>query len=381
MGLPRRRSCTACVSAKRRCSLDLPSCERCVDRAVGCVYPWMAVLGDRELLQQDNYSIPQSTALDLHHATPTASSTPIAAPRNIVSWPLVPGMLSQISDLASQNSYVHLIDVEVIPAAQLPIRPDLPVSAPDMRVYLNRDWASEGPISQGSVLQPRAEYATRRFANQSLAFAQFGQTPSIHHTQIEASELFQDTLAASALNTMRNVHNAAVIRREINRRVSRLYDSLRVKLNAISANASGDGADLLPAPQSMMIYQCIRLFSDNEPNQRARAEHDLQLIRILISHLISSVKPVSEDEQCFLWIEEESLRRTILVAELLIGVHSFLRYRTHILSWEIDIHKPRPEDLEELGMLIRGTYLGLENLEEWLGWKHHALFHWGLRGA
>lgn len=38
--LPRRKSCEACKTAKRRCDLGLPACSRCIHRDVACVYPW-----------------------------------------------------------------------------------------------------------------------------------------------------------------------------------------------------------------------------------------------------------------------------------------------------------------------------------------------------
>lgn len=36
---PRRKSCGACVAAKRRCDLALPSCSRCRHRDIVCEYP------------------------------------------------------------------------------------------------------------------------------------------------------------------------------------------------------------------------------------------------------------------------------------------------------------------------------------------------------
>lgn len=36
---PRRKSCAACIKAKRRCTLDSPSCLRCTQRLIECRYP------------------------------------------------------------------------------------------------------------------------------------------------------------------------------------------------------------------------------------------------------------------------------------------------------------------------------------------------------
>lgn len=37
--IPRRKSCTACAKAKRRCDLALPVCSRCSLRQLDCCYP------------------------------------------------------------------------------------------------------------------------------------------------------------------------------------------------------------------------------------------------------------------------------------------------------------------------------------------------------
>lgn len=36
---PRRKSCTSCIKAKRRCDLRLPACLRCTQRTLECRYP------------------------------------------------------------------------------------------------------------------------------------------------------------------------------------------------------------------------------------------------------------------------------------------------------------------------------------------------------
>ena len=36
---PRRKSCLACIKSKRRCTLELPACQRCAQRNFVCKYP------------------------------------------------------------------------------------------------------------------------------------------------------------------------------------------------------------------------------------------------------------------------------------------------------------------------------------------------------
>ncbi|KAM7203423.1 hypothetical protein V8F20_004017 [Naviculisporaceae sp. PSN 640] len=36
---PRKKSCGACIKAKRRCTLEIPACQRCFQRQLECIYP------------------------------------------------------------------------------------------------------------------------------------------------------------------------------------------------------------------------------------------------------------------------------------------------------------------------------------------------------
>lgn len=38
-GIPRQKSCSACAKAKRRCDFAVPTCLRCSNRDISCIYP------------------------------------------------------------------------------------------------------------------------------------------------------------------------------------------------------------------------------------------------------------------------------------------------------------------------------------------------------
>lgn len=55
------------------------------------------------------------------------------------------------------------------------------------------------------------------------------------------------------------------------------------------------------------------------------------------------------------------------------------RFEVNISSFHDDIEAASPEDLDELGIIIRATYYGIDALEEWLGHDRKVLEKWGLR--
>ncbi|KAM0563587.1 hypothetical protein ACHAPJ_001311 [Fusarium lateritium] len=271
-----------------------------------------------------------------------------------------------------------------------------------------------GPIITGSMFQARTEYGGRRIAAQALALAQNGQTSFIHHTQAGASAVLQDALAVCALNAMTNPANMSIIKTEVARRAALLIDAVEKVL----AHSSTVELDLLPPVQALLIYQCIRLFSTRDITQQAQAERDLVHLSSWSAKLQQKILPFSATEDWMDWVRQESIRRTVLFVEFLIGVYRFLKFgwdsaegkvahlgfTAQAALWEAksaaewkrvwaksprlelivssfirDTEHAIPDDFEELGMLIRATFTGLEAFEEWLGGDKETLKKWGLR--
>jgi hypothetical protein len=436
MASTRCKSCTACVASKRRCSLALPSCQRCTDRGINCKYPWAAALeelgGVGDALIQSSASPPWQFApiMDdpwLNTTLYRSVQLPLS-PASSIPAPMVPGMLSQISEFSEQTHVNQVFNLVPSAAARFETPPLSATLNPD----LLDDSEPEGHITSGSQFQERSEYAGRRLANQPLVLAQLGHTAFIHHTQVSASEALQDALAACALHAMRNAINAALVRSEIARRAARLVASLRAALagaardDAQGQEGGGDGratTHLLPALQALLVYQCIRLFGDSDIGQRAQAERDAGVVRALVSALLGVWPRFGEarsGDGWAPWVRDESVRRTVLVAELLVGTYAFLkqgwdqadarvlrlgytaqialwearsaaewevlwdgkaRLEVTISNWEESMALAVPDDVDELGILIRAMYLGLEAVENWLGWQRNALVRWGLRSS
>ncbi|KAF4954075.1 hypothetical protein FSARC_12242 [Fusarium sarcochroum] len=399
----RRKSCKACVRSKRRCDLGLPDCGRCLARGVGCEYPWAALNNGHDSEQvipyQDFSWVNETTSDEINNMTYSIDATPS------ISSPLSPVMSALLGDIISSRANLS------------PFNLDFTIATPTANgsSHLIQGTDDEGgPIATGSMFQARTEYGGRRIAAQALTLAQNGQTSFIHHTQAGASAVLQDALAACALHAMTNPANVHIIRSEIARRAALLIEAVEKVL----AHSSTVELDLLPPVQALLIYQCIRLFSIRDITQQAQAERDLVHLSSWSTKLRQKILPFGGTDDWMNWIRHESIRRTVLFVEVLAGVYKFLKlgwdsaegkvahlgFTAQAALWEAksaaewkrvwsksprlelvvstfsrDTEHAIPNDFEELGMLIRATFTGLEAFEEWLGGDKETLKKWGLR--
>lgn len=446
----RKKSCAACVAGKRRCDLDLPSCARCRKTRKQCVYPWMMTTiqnaEPRLGLDSPPMSVVQTTMTqDLVGIWPTSSKSESTsssstsgsgsdgdasgylspASLQTVPPPLVPGLLSQLDAYISQDQDQSVLSLGVSAGLVMhspPRHAAADCSTPEF-VYFD---ISESTPTMGSIFQSRTEYAASRFAVQPQMLAMTGQNCFIHHTQVASSEVLQEALAASALHCMRNTANAALVRGEIAKRVARLVGSIRHAITCASdagAGAGGSGGralDLLPALQALVVYQCIRFFSRDDVGERMRAERDEAIVQSLLEALYPRLRSFSKKVDSWAsWTYYESMRRTILTAEVLSGCYIFLkqgwdqaesrtlqlkftaqvalweaktavewqamwargpRLEVTMRSWYEDTRGALPEDMDDLGMILWALHHGLGDMESWLGGKS-ALLKWGLRPA
>lgn len=290
-------------------------------------------------------------------------------------------------------------------------------STPEFFYFDNTNTA----VTTGQIFQSRTEWAASRFAMQPQILAMTGQNCFIHHTQVSASEVLQEALAASALHCMRNTANASLVRGEIAKRVARLIGSIRHAITSASASEIAVGAelDLLPVLQAFVVYQCIRFFARDDFEERVRAERDEAIVQALLSALYPRLRSFSKTMDSWAsWIYYESMRRTILTAEILSGTYTFLKqgwdqaeartlqlkFTAQVALWEAktaveweamwergprlqvtvrtfipDTRDALPEDMDDLGMVIWGYHHGLDEMENWMGKRRPVLVRWGLR--
>ncbi|PTB64643.1 hypothetical protein BBK36DRAFT_1164474 [Trichoderma citrinoviride] len=405
----RKKSCSACVAGKRRCDLDLPLCGRCRRSRKDCVYPWMMAVGGSQQglsttappvsvganLTQDVRGIWQA---GMNTSSGSSSGSSSSGSSHGESGP---GLLVIGSGLGA----VGLSAPGPPSATEFAASPEF--------VYFD---ITNTPVTTGSIFQSRTEWAASRFAMQPQILAMTGQNCFVHHTQVASSEVLQEALAASALHCMRNTANAALVRGEIAKRVARLVGSIR---RAVTCASEAAALDLLPALQALVVYQCIRFFSRDDVGERMRAERDEAIVQSLLVALYPRLRSFSKTMDGWsTWIYYESMRRTVLTAEILSGTYNFLmqgwdqaeartlqlKFTAQVALWEAktaveweamwargprlqvtvrtftdDARSALPEDMEDLGMVLWALHHGLDEMENWMGKRKPVLVKWGLR--
>ncbi|KZL66798.1 transcription factor cys6 protein [Colletotrichum tofieldiae] len=418
----RRKSCIACVKAKKRCDLGLPICRRCATRPSKCTYPWAQAsdlgssslgsialefeLWDQELLDQELRSL-QAQQLILPETAQLSRDNAIVATTSPLNLQLLSPIMSGLTDGVMSYDQILFDSYQ-----QVSESPNSTIDQQLMPLVTGNPERSSGSTT-GSIFQARTEYAARRLSLQPHTLIDTGQTAFIHVTHVAESTYLQEAFAASALFAMQNATNAQLVASEVNRRATLLISTVSEELysNPLSS------LSLLAPAQALLIYQCIRLFSSNI-RQRSRAESEESILLSWVAQLRTQIRPFSDKDDWDGWVREESIRRTVLSAEILCGTYAFLKQgwdqseaRVMSLSftaqsalwearskaeweatwirgpklevkmrhWNRDMGLASPENAEELGVIIRATYLGLDALEEWMGGQQERLIKWGLR--
>ncbi|KAF2501342.1 hypothetical protein BU16DRAFT_500377 [Lophium mytilinum] len=303
----RRKSCGACVKAKRRCDLGYPCCNRCFTKGLVCKYASLDrcnLVGSRPQAEVVvRQTSPEITDRRRRLITPSDSESVWTPPEP--GWPSVEGVESSFS--RAERSFS---ETSVYPSprhgsqSQSPSwghyqTPTLPSPAPQI-------WE---PCSLNNL---QINFVIEQLSTYVRSFAYAGSTPFIHPTLYEKWEpvAYQDACALSALYILKTPRNKNTISKSISAKISAL----------ISSSSFWNLPDHLAAVQALMIYQIIRLF-DGELDQRHVAEKHNAVLEKWTAELWrrSFAEPMSFPSEHQSWIFYESLRRTVLMSVFLRG--------------------------------------------------------------
>jgi len=305
----RKKSCFACVKAKRRCDLGFPYCKRCFVKGLDCKYPNATpretnsqrsgtATGEVVLRQTTpDISLPVDTTTDLTFIdtnisdfnidfflglSSSSSSSSSTSPENIPQ------------DLYFQDDWSIDIQPPVHDEWSVDMPPLLPpaIFTAQTQTYLNRDQVSY--VIAGLLAFPA-----------SMAYA--GVTPFIHKNLYDAHEpeAYQDCVALCALYMTKTARNRSILSNSIGRKISLLT----------SASTTWTLIEHLAAVQALLIYQVIRLF-DPDLSLHSAAEKDNAVLELWSAHLW---KRFFNETQSFntphaRYVFHESLRRTVLMS-------------------------------------------------------------------
>lgn len=306
----RKKSCYACVKAKRRCDLGYPFCKRCFVKGLDCKYPnaQKAAVSARDAEVIIRQSTPDFTlpAVSVGGDASSANKPPALAIDAAIDVNIGPqslhwsGSSSDSSESSPENFSSNdwrsdwTLDLEAFRnrsdhAARvcIPILPQI--------------WEPSA-LNQGqvvAVLQGLCAFVPE------LAFS--GATQFLHRTLYREyqPQAYQDSVALAALYMIKNPSTQPV-----------LANSINSKILALTANSSSwTLTEHLAAVQALIIYQIIRLF-DPDLNLQDQAEKHNALLEVWSAHLMTRFfnerQPFQDGHES--WVYNESVRRTIMIS-------------------------------------------------------------------
>jgi hypothetical protein len=368
--------------------MAIPKCYRCRVRSLECHYPSSSL---RRTLPTSSASLPQGVDTISADEYETSLQTQGAAfdfnlLADNLSLPPFPDY-----DLDWQEAMTHIQDFSV---------PDI----------LSANDTAGRSVLAGQIYQHRVVYAVERFKSFPTQLVLQGQNPFIHNRLLgeHLSKPLCRILGICSFYQIKSETNKHLVYASIQQYSDELID--------IPQMAESD-IELLAITQAWILLQIIRLF-DGDIRQRSNAENAhpvfLNSIRRLQQRM-KSVKNPGQDIASIIrtqgsdaweaWSLAESIRRTVMLGHSLDGLYSFLKNgwddasQFEVLSffgqgalwcatsrfewesavaqrqalpiqlsnWDSCLMSAKPEDMEELGIIIMALVKGVDYCCHWVG--------------
>ncbi|ORY71364.1 uncharacterized protein BCR38DRAFT_381888 [Pseudomassariella vexata] len=336
---PRRKACSACIKAKRRCDLGQPGCTRCSLRKIPCRYSRPERSDDSRTGPIDNMSdILKTTDILEVSPQPEVPSTIDAIP-TITDTSTSGAFALTLTDFSNDDVFNLGFmspeppnSLDTIPPLKTPSASDpsndtvatgitLPLVPPRTRDLEARSIA----------VQTRLRYAIDQLNAAPRRMALENGTPWSHPLLYRHSmpRSLEDAQACCALYMAKNEINATVILRSILSRATEL---------ASQPMPSGP-PELLARTNALLLYSIMMLF-DGDIYARTLAEHNLLALRDsaveILKHInfpnpdtppqVLSLYPLSMAREFWAeWIFQESARRTSLMTFFFLQTYRLLQ--------------------------------------------------------
>ncbi|OAX81042.1 hypothetical protein ACJ72_04618 [Emergomyces africanus] len=280
MASSRRKACSSCIKAKRRCDLRVPRCRRCSVRGFECDY------GTRTVQQDQSGSACPFTNDEL-----LFDYSPLGGP-----VPPDPPALNRTDELLIGLGPLHPNGVETyqesleIPStlADNDLHADLPPVSTSESNH-QADGIPSGESLDASVFQLYIQ-EMKKWLQQWVAK---GSNPFIHpqlYYDNFPSEI-QDAYSCCSIYSTKNSKNQRAVRRIIEHKVAILLSIHRQPPPRQQQQQFPPKLSLsqhLSRAQCLLIYQIIRLF-DGDIRQQALAEHDAPILAAWIQEMWDSL--------------------------------------------------------------------------------------------
>ncbi|KXH52660.1 hypothetical protein CSAL01_13088 [Colletotrichum salicis] len=354
---PRRKTCIACIKAKRRCDHGQPACLRCSRRNIACDYFAPPATSRSKGNAGDHVLRTQKSRRPQHPSSPTQVPAPLlddgaGSDASLIPWSQNPDLLPlDMGDLEDVNfdlAFDELITTDAFFERPL-IAPCL-TPRPDEMLVPSYD-APSGSLE--ALVASRLQYSLDEIKKVPTTVVMENQAPWSHPylyrahmpRDMQGEHLMShspkstangknltvcspDAQACSALYIAKNSINASSVLRTIQTRAHELLASPMPKSRL----------DILARLHAILLYQIIRLF-DGDISMRASAQHTLSSLEQTILALLPFVKweraqPTTDPAQDYStcptkdfwleWIFQESARRTIFFTCFFLVAYSVL---------------------------------------------------------
>ncbi|KAK4690466.1 hypothetical protein P7C71_g6332, partial [Lecanoromycetidae sp. Uapishka_2] len=333
-------ACSACAKSKRKCGRQIPSCARCANRSRLCVYPpsiSKAASSSRPLLSDALRSSVPRVEVAANASSRAANSILENNPMLDLAFPLMD------SDFTVQSS---LNQTPSAPAT----RADWFLAPETWRVSHRVDTLADMPVGKATIKKYVAV-----LQSWFERWVTTGSNPFIHaclySTNFPACVQVAYTTLASYVH--RTPANADTVLQIVEDRSNDLLRENKAVLDRVGAEEWVDGGEQdidlfaqLTRLQALMVYQIIGLF-DGDIRSRHVAEGHMAVLNSWAGRLLhSAAKTLSNtrtaamhlagclptpftylQQQWYLWILSESIRRSWLVAVSLSPIFFALQQR------------------------------------------------------
>lgn len=410
---PRRKSCGACVAAKRRCDLAVPVCSRCLRRDIVCEYP----------ARQSSANPPSSATINCHNGgwqimapvLPISIETPAFPQPSITDrlehvdpdWNSIHGFEPNISINPSWDLLLSPKLELVMPRIKSP-RPLSEIIASKLQFAV--DVLKKAPSMM--VLETQLPWCHPKLYNNYMPRAMQGKFISrnvVNRLCQNSNWLFVDAYSCCSLYMSRNETNTPVIMSLLDARAEDL----------LSSPQPTSLIELLAHAHALLLYQIMRLFA-GDVRSHATANTlfgTLEATMIALSDNLYFPDPSISKELLPLnidpiiefwewWILQESARRTMLLTFYFIQIYKVLRgdvtmhcdgklglshswylsaqlwnaqsafdfavawsekdhFVVHDLDFTAVLENAQPDEVDLFGRMLMVTLLGIDGAKAW----------------
>ncbi|KAF7903715.1 uncharacterized protein EAF01_006764 [Botrytis porri] len=381
----RKKACTACVKAKRRCDLLLPVCSRCDMKNLGCVYvnevSWMKSTRSSQRAKPTTVPVESST---------TAQSAQIFTDSYEACLDSLPYDTIPLLDYQDQQSNLDLTSWNSTSNTALSFSPDILFPITNPLTSLNPQTLSPSidpfPSPYSSLQFPprntlnpaQITYISTQLKSFVSSFAlhshnSFIHPVSFHNLGKPLPTPYADALSICALHTLGSPH------------VFSILDSNISDLISSSEKGYWRSSEWLIVVQVLNLYQIIRLWSSNE-RQKINAERHIPLLMQwtnqlqmeyvgLLAQGIDTRLPTDAafgkdsklQDHAERWVLLESIRRAVMISMIIQCLYGGMKngYIGELLP--VLFHLP-------VGVDAGKTWesLGRQVLNEHHTWEHHS---------